>query len=152
MYEGYLKTPIGILKLCADEIGLCELLFYEQEGVSNENIWIIQAKQELNEYFDGKRKVFEVPLHMIKGTAFQRKCWQALCQIPYGETRSYYDQAVLIGNPKAVRAVGGANHHNPIPIIIPCHRVIAKNGTLCGYGGGIMRKEYLLQLEIGDEL
>lgn len=150
MDYGYLTTPIGLLKIGADEIGLCEVEFTSEiMNTENNNPYIDQAKVQLREYFEGKRKVFDLPLHLIKGTPFQRLCWDSLMKIPYGETRSYYDQALSIHKPKAVRAVGGANHHNPISIIIPCHRVIAKNGTLCGYGGGIERKEFLLRLEAG---
>lgn len=148
---GYMETPIGVLRINADEQGICEVNFCDDMGIEDCNEWILQAKQELEEYFQGVRKTFAVPLHIVKGTPFQRTCWEALRKIPYGTTVSYYEQAKKIGNPKAVRAVGGANHHNPIVIIIPCHRVIAKNGGLCGYGGGIMRKEYLLQLEEEDE-
>lgn len=151
MYEGYLQTPIGILHIVADEVGICEVSFCNAMAKQHENALILQCKRELTEYFEGKRTCFDVPLHILQGTPFQRRCWLALQQIPYGETRSYFDQAKAIGNPKAVRAVGGANHHNPISILIPCHRVIAKNGTLCGYGGGVLRKEYLLELERGDE-
>lgn len=152
MEYGYLTTPIGTLKIGTDPIGICEVEFTDEEiHMKNENSLIKQAKDQLEEYFAGKRKVFDLPLHLTKGTEFQRICWDALMKIPYGETRSYYEQAVSIHKPKAVRAVGGANHHNPICIIIPCHRVIAKNGTLCGYGGGLDRKEYLLKLEAGAE-
>lgn len=152
MAQGFLQTPIGILRICADEIGINEVQFCEETGQEEENKWIVQAKSELMEYFQGERKQFEVPLHLVQGTEFQRKCWEALCQIPYGETWSYYEEACYIQKPKALRAVGGANHRNPIVIMIPCHRVIAKNGGLCGYGGGIMRKEYLLQLEEEDDV
>lgn len=150
MDYGYLTTPIGILKIAADHIGICAVDFCEHKtAIENNNPLLDKAKLQLQEYFEGKRKSFDIPLHIVSGTAFQRSCWEALMKIPYGETRSYYDQALSIQRPKAVRAVGGANHHNPISIIIPCHRVIAKNGTLCGYGGGIDRKAYLLKLEAG---
>lgn len=151
MYCGYLETVIGTLQITADEIGITGVNFDKNDKEVCENEWIRQAKTELREYFERRRRDFSVPLHVIGGTAFQRKCWEALRGIPYGKTRSYYEEACVIGNPKAVRAVGGANHHNPISIIIPCHRVIAKNGTLCGYGGGVLRKEYLLELEAGED-
>ena len=99
-----------------------------------------------SEYFDGKRKIFDLPLKP-EGTEFQLKDWNALREIPYGETRSYKDIAIAIGNPKACRAVGTANHNNPISIIIPCHRVIGSDGSLTGYGGGLDKKTYLLELE-----
>lgn len=101
---------------------------------------------QLREYFDGKRKIFDLPLKP-EGTEFQLKDWNALREIPYGETRSYKDIAFAIGNPKACRAVGTANHNNPISIIIPCHRVIGSDGSLTGYGGGLDKKTYLLELE-----
>lgn len=105
-----------------------------------------KASQQLKEYFEGTRKEFDLPLD-TNGTPFQEKVWQALRNIPYGEVRSYKDIAVAIGNPKAVRAVGGANNRNPVSIITPCHRVIGIRGALTGYGGGIDVKEKLLGLE-----
>lgn len=107
---------------------------------------LTQLKKELQEYFAGERQLFDVPLD-FKGTDFQNKSWDALRKIPYGETRSYQDQAIAIKNPKAVRAVAGANHRNKISILIPCHRVIGKNGSMRGYGGEVWRKEFLLKLE-----
>ena len=100
----------------------------------------------MEEYFDQKRLNFELPL-APKGTPFQQKVWQTLKKIPYGQTRSYQEIAVMINSPKSCRAVGGANHHNPVMIIIPCHRVIGKNGSLTGFGGGLSMKEALLQIE-----
>jgi methylated-DNA-[protein]-cysteine S-methyltransferase len=102
--------------------------------------------RQLEEYFAGQRKAFDLPL-APDGTEFQRKVWQALLTIPYGETRSYRDIAEIIGCPKGYRAVGMANNRNPITIIIPCHRVIGADGSLVGYGSGIERKVYLLELE-----
>ncbi len=105
-----------------------------------------RAFEELEEYFQGKRREFDLPLSP-EGTEFQRRVWAALREIPYGETRSYSEIAEQVGNPKAVRAVGMANHRNPIAIMIPCHRVIGKNGSLTGYAGGLSLKEKLLKLE-----
>ncbi len=105
-----------------------------------------QAERELTEYFAGKRTEFTVPLKP-EGTEFQMSAWRALQKIPFGQTRSYGQQAALVGNPKASRAVGGANNANPIPVIIPCHRVIGANGAMTGFGGGIPTKEFLLELE-----
>ncbi|MFA5527459.1 MAG: methylated-DNA--[protein]-cysteine S-methyltransferase [Peptostreptococcales bacterium] len=105
-----------------------------------------KAYQELTEYFKGKRKEFSFP-YALKGTEFQKKVWQALCEIPYGETRTYKEIAIRIGNPKACRAVGLANNKNPIMIAVPCHRVIGSGGKLVGYGGGIDMKKNLLDLE-----
>jgi methylated-DNA-[protein]-cysteine S-methyltransferase len=102
-----------------------------------------RAARELEEYFAGKRQRFEVPLD-LDGTVFQKKVWAALRTIPYGETRSYGDIARQVGNPRGARAVGMANHDNPIAIIVPCHRVIASDGGLGGYGGGLKTKSYLL--------
>ena len=101
---------------------------------------------ELEEYFAGQRREFSFPLD-LRGTDFQMACWRALCAIPYGETRTYADIARAIGKPKAFRAVGMANNRNPIAIVVPCHRVIASDGSLCGYGGGLEIKRKLLQLE-----
>ncbi len=104
------------------------------------------AFAQIREYLDGKRKFFDFP-YELHGTEFQKKSWKALCNIPYGETRSYKEIATAIGNPKASRAVGMANHDNPIWIVVPCHRVIATNGKLTGYAGGLDMKEALLKLE-----
>lgn len=145
------QTPLG--KICLSENGtsLTELAFVsEQENIcidmQNETSLLKKAYQQLMEYFEGERKVFSIPLEP-KGTLFQQKVWYALRMIPYGETRSYKDIARLIGSSKACRAVGMANHRNPIAIMIPCHRVIGKNGSLTGYAGGIHYKQYLLDLE-----
>lgn len=104
------------------------------------------AIKQLNEYFDGKRKYFDIPIE-LKGTEFQKKVWKALIEIPYGETRSYKDIAISIGNPKAARAIGNANNKNPIAIVLPCHRVIGSNGKLVGYEYGVDINEKLLELE-----
>lgn len=104
------------------------------------------AFSQLTEYFLGKRKSFTFPIEM-QGTDFQKRVWRALCDIPYGETRSYKDIAIAIGNPKACRAVGMANNKNPIAIVVPCHRVIGANGSLVGYAGGLEMKTALLELE-----
>jgi len=103
-------------------------------------------KRELTEYFAGKRRDFSFPLD-LRGTPFQLNCWRALLKIPYGETRTYADIARSVGQPQAFRAVGMANNRNPIAIVVPCHRVIASDGTLCGYGGGLDVKRKLLELE-----
>ncbi len=104
------------------------------------------CERQLNEYFAGERRLFDLPLD-LRGTEFQRQCWQALLAIPYGETRSYAQLARMVGRPRAGRAVGLANGANPIAIIVPCHRVIASDGTLGGYGGGLPAKRWLLELE-----
>ena len=102
--------------------------------------------QQISEYLEGRRRTFDFP-YVLKGTPFQQRVWQALCTIPYGETRTYKDIAIAAGCPKGYRAVGMANHNNPISIIVPCHRVIGSGGKLTGYGGGLPVKEYLLGLE-----
>jgi methylated-DNA-[protein]-cysteine S-methyltransferase len=112
----------------------------------NETPLIKKAAKQLDEYFNKKRQNFDLPL-ILHGTDFQVKAWKALQKIPYGETRSYGEQAAVIGNPKACRAVGMANNRNPIAIIIPCHRVIGHDGSLTGYGGGLKLKQKLLDLE-----
>ena len=116
------------------------------EGMEQETPLIKEAYRQLSEYLKGERKGFDLPL-LIKGTTFQQQVWKALLEIPYGETRSYKQIAVAIGNPKAVRAVGMANNRNPLLIVVPCHRVIGANGKLVGYGAGIEKKEFLLRLE-----
>jgi methylated-DNA-[protein]-cysteine S-methyltransferase len=114
--------------------------------VKDETPLIIKAAAQIEEYLNGKRKKFSLPLAM-RGTPFQMDVWKALQSIPYGETRSYKQIAELVHRPKAVRAVGMANHRNPISIIVPCHRVIGHDGSLTGYGGGLPLKKYLLELE-----
>lgn len=104
------------------------------------------AFSQIREYLDGKRMAFDFPWE-LRGTDFQKRAWQALCTIPYGETRTYRDVAALLGNPNASRAVGMANHHNPLWIVVPCHRVVGSNGKLTGYAGGLQMKAALLELE-----
>lgn len=144
-----IHTMIGKLTLVADEESVKEIRFgWEiKEGEKEENHPLLQwTRRELEEYFQGKRKEFSVPLKP-DGTEFQKKVWKALTEIPYGETRTYGEVAAAVGNDKASRAVGMANHCNPIPVIIPCHRVIGKNGKLTGYAGGLEKKTALLDLE-----
>jgi len=114
--------------------------------LENEHPILSQTQQQLDEYFSAQRTRFDLPLY-FSGTTFQRAAWNALLEIPYGETRSYAEQAQLIENPKAVRAIGRANGQNPISIIVPCHRVIGKSGQLTGYASGIENKKYLINLE-----
>ena len=116
------------------------------EGAKEEHPLLSRCYTQLCEYLKGERREFDLPL-APEGTGFQKKVWQALSRIPYGETRSYGEIAVEIGNPDASRAVGMANHRNPLPILIPCHRVIGKNGALTGYAGGLKCKKILLELE-----
>lgn len=153
------ETPVGVICI-GEENGKITALYNDksyqllslekQKELSlyaeQETETLRKAGQELQEYFAGKRKTFDLEL-APEGTEFQQKVWTALQRIPYGQTRSYGEIAKEIGNPKAVRAVGGANHRNPIMIVIPCHRVIGANGSLTGFGGGLGMKEYLLKLE-----
>ncbi len=158
-----LESPIGDLLAASTAKGICLLDFLAmQERLEKQlarveklfsckaeqggNPYLLQLEQELAEYFSAQRQCFDVPLD-YRGTAFQQQAWQALLDIPYGETRSYQQQAEAINNPRAVRAVASANHHNKIAIVIPCHRVIAKDGSMAGYGGEIWRKEFLIALE-----
>lgn len=141
-------TPVGPITLVERGGALVEARFGEavrQELLVKTPV-LAKAERELLAYFRGECRAFTVPLKP-EGTAFQRRCWEALCRIPYGETRTYQQQAEAIGNPRACRAVGMANHLNPLPIFIPCHRVIGKNGKLTGYAGGTAVKELLLHLE-----
>lgn len=117
----------------------------------NETILIKKAAKQLEEYLNGSRTMFDLPLNP-QGTEFQKSVWKALCDIPFGETRSYKQVAVAVGNPKASRAIGMANNKNPIMIFVPCHRVIGSNGNLVGYAGGLDLKEKLLSLEKGKAI
>lgn len=147
-YQGILKTKLGNIVI-KEENGCIIKLYFEKEEKAEptkETLLITKTKKELLEYLEGKRKEFDIPVQ-TKGTPFQEKVWSALKQIPYGQTKSYQEIADIIGNPKAVRAVGMANHRNPVGILIPCHRVIGKNGKLVGYAGGLSKKEALLELE-----
>ena len=144
------NSPIGILKISEDNGKIRSLYLHQKENVSGyggQHSGLLQeACHQLDEYFQGKRKNFDLPI-CYEGTPFQEKVWRELQRIPYGETRSYEDIAVKIGSPKAVRAVGQANNRNPILLIIPCHRVIHKNGDISGFACGIENKRYLLDLE-----
>lgn len=163
MVSGLFDTPIGKIRICEEQGRISGVTLEEKRAVISkeivcspvnekdaelltENHCMAKAVQELTEYFLGVRKDFTVPLQ-LKGTEFQMRVWEALCQISYGTVCSYQDIAERIGNRKAVRAVGGANHRNPIMILVPCHRVIASDGTLGGYGGGLDVKAFLLELE-----
>jgi methylated-DNA-[protein]-cysteine S-methyltransferase len=153
MYYSYLDTPIGELLLAGDDDALCLVGFPEGSMRKDpEPDWIYNekpfaaARQQLTEYFAGQRREFDLSLR-LSGTEFQMSVLRALQQIPYGETTSYAEIAERVGRPKAVRAVGAANGRNPIPIIVPCHRVIGSHGELTGFGGGLDTKEALLRLE-----
>ena len=153
MHYTYCDSPLGSLLLAGRGAVLERLEFpSSNQAKAPETEWeaadapFSQALLQLGEYFKGQRRTFDLPL-ALQGTAFQRRVLEALQAIPYGETRSYKDIAAAIGQPKAVRAVGAANARNPIPIIIPCHRVIGSDGSLTGFGGGLEVKQTLLRLE-----
>lgn len=140
-----IETPIGLLTLQADEAAVTAIRF-GADGAQDASPLLDAAEAQLREYFAGARRTFDLPL-APHGTAFQQRVWTASRTIPYGETRTYGELAAAIDSPNASRAVGMANHRNPIPIIIPCHRVIGANGTLTGYAGGLEIKRRLLALE-----
>lgn len=147
-----MDSPVGLLTLAGRDGKLMHLRMVDQtyepsrEGWEADDTAFGEAVEQLSEYFVGERTEFDLELDMM-GTQFQRRVWQALQSIPYGETCSYGEIARQIGSPSAFRAVGLANGHNPIGIIVPCHRVIGANGSLTGYGGGLDRKRALLELE-----
>ncbi|MEX0916150.1 MAG: methylated-DNA--[protein]-cysteine S-methyltransferase, partial [Wenzhouxiangellaceae bacterium] len=140
---------VGWLQIEADDTAITAVRFIDTaEDERPENVLSQAGKAQLAAWFKRERTDFDLPL-APKGTEFQQSAWQALQRIPYGETRCYAQQANLIGRPRAVRAIGAANGANPITIVVPCHRVIGKNGSLTGYGGGLERKEWLLAFEQG---
>lgn len=160
-----IPSPIGPLTLCSSEQGLCGIEFgtdrdvfpalekrarqyWEAERLlpDEDDGFLQETAGELEEYFGGRRRDFRIPLD-LRGTPFQIRVWEALARIPFGEVRSYKQVAEAVGSPKAVRAVGGANNKNPVPLIIPCHRVIGAGGDMVGYGGGLEIKRFLLEHE-----
>lgn len=147
------QSPIGFLTICEKNNQLTQLYLdnsYEgslkNRSFEHHSDFLHEVYHQLKEYFAGKRKAFELPVNG-EGTAFQKAVWRELQKIPYGETRSYEDIAIAIGNKKAVRAIGQANGRNPIMIVVPCHRVIRKNGDISGFACGVEAKRYLLDLE-----
>ena len=142
-----MTSPVGPLTLQSHGEAVCAVLFGRRgEPAKADTAVLRQCEEELAAYFAGKLRTFAVPLGPV-GTPFQLSVWEALRQIPYGETRTYGEIAAAIGNPRACRAVGMANNRNPISILIPCHRVIGSGGALVGYGGGLEVKKFLLKLE-----
>ncbi|MDF2419220.1 methylated-DNA--[protein]-cysteine S-methyltransferase [Acinetobacter beijerinckii] len=151
----YMDSPVGALKLVAHDQALVAVMWDNEDHKrvrlaelieSPQHPMLHKVKQQLEQYFAGQRQQFDLPLD-FQGTDFQQQVWQALLTIPYGETRSYKEIALQIGNAKAVRAVGAANGKNPISIIAPCHRVIGASGALVGFAGGLDKKQILLSLE-----
>lgn len=150
MDKFYYKSPIGILEICCDNNVLISLKLVDEMGENaRETGFIKNIKSQLDEYFLGKRKKFDIETKLT-GTGFQKLVWQELQKIPYGERRSYSEIAVAVGNKNAQRAVGSACNKNPIMIIIPCHRVISKNGNIGGFAYGNSAKQKLLEIENDD--
>ncbi|SFM87332.1 methylated-DNA-[protein]-cysteine S-methyltransferase [Izhakiella capsodis] len=154
-YRKTTLTPVGELELIASDKGLSAILWEHERAIRlkrtpivnrPEHPVLLQTARQLEEYFAGERRIFDLPLDLI-GSDFQKKVWAALLTIPFGETRSYAVIAAQIGRPAAVRAVGSANHQNPLSVVVPCHRVIGRNGQLTGYAGGLEVKALLLNLE-----
>jgi len=161
IFKTTMMSPVGELLLGANEEGITFVEFASKKGtvqleklrkklkdemIEGENDHLTSLKLQLDEYFKGKRTSFDLNL-VLTGTPFQKQVWKALMDIPFGKTRSYKEQATAIGKPSAVRAVANANGDNLISIVIPCHRVIGSNGSLTGYGGGLDKKKWLLDLE-----
>jgi methylated-DNA-[protein]-cysteine S-methyltransferase len=153
VYYTEIQSPLGRLLLEANNRGLCSLWFvagrrpkHSEPGSTQDDAPFVETIRQLQSYFRGELQEFDLPLALV-GTPFQLRVWESLRAIPYGETISYGQLAEQIGQPKAARAVGLANGSNPIPIIVPCHRVIGSNGHLTGYGGGLSIKEKLLSFE-----
>jgi len=156
----YMDSPVGRLRLIANEKALVAVLWENEQPkriqlaelvVEPEHPVLLQVRQQLEEYFEGNRQRFDIPLDFA-GTEFQKLVWTELLKIPYGQTRSYGEIAQAIGRPKAMRAVGAANGRNPISIIAPCHRVIGASGALTGFAGGLDNKTILLNLEKNIQL
>lgn len=150
----FYQTPIGMIAIEENGTSLTHLYFQSEtpagDAALRETALLREANRQLQEYFTGERTAFSLPF-APEGTPFQQMVWQSLCAIPYGETRSYAQIAQSVGNPRACRAVGMANHRNPLPVFVPCHRVIGANGSMVGYGGGLEIKLKLLRLESGEE-
>ncbi len=146
--NAYYHSPIGWLKISGDDAAIVSLQFVEEAmgPTGHRSLLLERCIEQLHGYFQGERRDFDLPL-VLHGSEFQKMVWAKLLEIPYGSTASYHDIALRIGAPRAVRAVGHANGQNPIAIIVPCHRVIGANGKLVGYGGGLWRKQWLLQHE-----
>ncbi|MDU9048550.1 MAG: methylated-DNA--[protein]-cysteine S-methyltransferase [Candidatus Electrothrix sp. Rat3] len=153
MYRSTLSTPIGLIRLIADDHALYQISFPGGKinppnvvSALNDHPLLCRAKVHLDEYFQGIRKNFDLPLNP-QGTTFQQEVWACIQEIPYGKTKTYSEIAAALGNVNKARAVGGAANKNPLPIVIPCHRVIGNSGRLTGFAGGLEVKKYLLELE-----
>lgn len=147
METAYVKTPLGIATIVGDKDGVAVISVDDHGEVSTEIPIILQeAVSQLQDYFEGKRTSFDFKLNP-KGTEFQKKVWHSLVDIPFGKTRTYFEQSKILGDVKAIRAVASANGKNPLWIVVPCHRVIGSDGSLTGYAGGLWRKKWLLEHE-----
>ena len=147
VYYAYCESEIGLIEVGGTETEILTVEFVEQRRSEYESRELVrEGIRQIDEYMRGQRREFELPLG-LHGTEFQRQVWRQVLGVPYGQAASYQDIADAIGNPKAVRAVGAANGKNPLPLIVPCHRIIGRDGRLVGYGGGLWRKEWLLRHE-----
>ncbi len=148
LYSTTFESPLGILQLVGNSTYLTHLLFAHQQlaMMPNPNALLLEAQKQLEQYFNAERKQFDIPL-IASGTPFQQEVWHHLQTIPFGKSISYQQMSEQMKQPLAIRAIASANGKNPIPIIIPCHRVIGSNGKLTGYSGGLANKQFLLQLE-----
>lgn len=149
MNRAVLKSPVGYLEIAEENNTIIYIHFIDQfvEIEENNSFYLRKCIEQLNNYFLGKLLIFDLKLNP-SGTDFQKNIWKEVSKIPFGSTKTYQEIADAVGDPGAVRAVGNANSHNPIPIIIPCHRVVGSNGKLTGYAGGIDKKDWLLQHEL----
>lgn len=141
-----IASPVGKLGLIGENGFLTGITFDETRETTSEEAYLRRAAEELSEYFEGKRREFDIP-YVLSGSPFYKKCLEALIKVPYGSLISYGELAALAGSPRAARAVGNAVHNNPLPILIPCHRVIAGDGSIGGFGGGLDKKRTLLRIE-----
>jgi methylated-DNA-[protein]-cysteine S-methyltransferase len=145
---GYMESPIGLLRITAGAMGVQRIDFVDE--ITEEEVpgaLLFEVRKQLRDYFAGDRRVFQLPLHAV-GTHFQMNVWDELAKIPFATTLAYEDVARRLGDVKVIRAAASANGRNPLPILIPCHRVIGKNGQLTGYSGGLARKKWLLDFEM----
>ncbi len=156
LYRKTVESPVGDLRLVATDAALVAVLWpterdgrvtFSSDPTNGSNAVLDMAAQQLAEYFAGTRRTFELPLELC-GTEFQQQAWNALTEIPYGETSTYGKQAVAIGRPRAIRAIGSANGRNPLSIVLPCHRVVGADGKLTGFAGGLDTKRWLLDHEL----
>lgn len=146
IYQSYLETPIGFLRILSNGNAITEIKFQDTDGPEDPDIQTESARTQLKEYFDGNRDVFQIPIQ-ADGSEFEHRVWEELDKIPKGSTTSYGQIASKLGDKNLSQAVGSANGKNPIAVVIPCHRVIGANNNLTGYAGGLHRKEWLLKHE-----